>query len=713
MKLVAAILAFLAFGPFVSASQAVPLTVEMTDAYGPEMMVTFDGTYPGCEFTCTRDYPVGSVVKLFAFGRLDRKFLYWSGGACSGTDGACTVTVNGPMTVRANFEVKLQVVTGGDAPGSVTSSPAGVECTGMSVLCNYYFDPGTTLTLIGTPTLEGRFREWGVGCTGYDAQCTLTLDKDIAVRGYFETVRTLTVTKAGTGAGQVTSKPADVDCGSACVAQFKINTPVELFADPTVDTRFTGWSGACSGTAGCTVVMDQHRTVTANYEHVNGPVLSVAKLGTGTGKVTSSPAGIDCGRTCAQAFTAQTQVTLSATPGVGASFTGWSGGGCTGTADCVVTMDQARTVTPTFAAGNTVTVVKTGAGDGRVAAFNTSLDCGAQCIAQIGLGQQISIRAELEPGSRLDHWSGCDYVGLNQNCVVTVNSARTVTAHFAHAPKLRVTPFGGGSHGTITLDPGGKVCEIGAPCEAEFEPGEQVKLTAAPFTGTRFAGWIGGGCTFALTCTVTLDDDLDIDAVFVDTHAVTVTRSGSGSGTVRALPAGIDCGESCTGATNHARTETLTAIPSAGSTFAGWSGGGCSGTGPCSLTVLADTNVTAVFVADTSAPLPSASAPPTPPSAAPARKPGVTVTGKRHGKRATLSLRLRGLPASSARTTVVVDLLKGAKRIASGSARVTSGRARLTLRAKRTIAPGRYRLRVRIRQGMKTTTLAPVLLRLR
>ena len=40
---------------------------------------------------------------------------------------------------------------------------------------------------------------------------------------------------------------------------------------------------------------------------------------------------------------------------------------------------------------------------------------------------------------------------------------------------------------------------------------------------------------------------------------------------------------------------TLAAAPGAGSSFGGWSGGGCAGTGPCVVTMEADTTVTATF----------------------------------------------------------------------------------------------------------------------
>jgi subtilisin family serine protease len=76
--------------------------------------------------------------------------------------------------------------------------------------------------------------------------------------------------------------------------------------------------------------------------------LTVTKDGTGTGSVTSSPAGIDCGATCTSSFGIGDQVTLTATPDSGSTFTGWTGGGCSGTGTCVVTISADTTVTATF-----------------------------------------------------------------------------------------------------------------------------------------------------------------------------------------------------------------------------------------------------------------------------------------------------------------------------------------------------------------------------
>jgi hypothetical protein len=76
---------------------------------------------------------------------------------------------------------------------------------------------------------------------------------------------------------------------------------------------------------------------------------------------------------------------------------------------------------------------------------------------------------------------------------------------------------------------------------------------------------------------------------------LSIAKSGAGAGTVVSTPTGISCGADCTATYTGAATVTLTATPAATSTFAGWSGGGCSGTGTCKLLLNASTTVQAAF----------------------------------------------------------------------------------------------------------------------
>ena len=75
--------------------------------------------------------------------------------------------------------------------------------------------------------------------------------------------------------------------------------------------------------------------------------LSVKVTGSGTGTISSSPSGINCGQACTASFTVDTQVTLTATPSADSAFAGWQGV-CSGTSTCVVNLSAGMSVSATF-----------------------------------------------------------------------------------------------------------------------------------------------------------------------------------------------------------------------------------------------------------------------------------------------------------------------------------------------------------------------------
>ena len=81
------------------------------------------------------------------------------------------------------------------------------------------------------------------------------------------------------------------------------------------------------------------------------------------------------------------------------------------------------------------------------------------------------------------------------------------------------------------------------------------------------------------------------------TPTLTVTKAGSGSGSVTStLPAGaIACGADCTETFPNTTTVTLLAAPAVGNVFTGWLGGCIGPLLSCTLTVSANTSVSATF----------------------------------------------------------------------------------------------------------------------
>jgi hypothetical protein len=91
--------------------------------------------------------------------------------------------------------------------------------------------------------------------------------------------------------------------------------------------------------------------------------LEVDKSGTGGGTVTSSPAGINCGSNCREAYSVGTVVTLAVTSQTGSTFTGWSGDGCAGNGQCILTINTTTNVTANFSSQSSVTVTSPNGGE--------------------------------------------------------------------------------------------------------------------------------------------------------------------------------------------------------------------------------------------------------------------------------------------------------------------------------------------------------------
>jgi hypothetical protein len=540
----------------------------------------------------------------------------------------------------------------------------------------------------------------------------------------------LTLNKTGSGTGTVTSSPSGINCGSTCSAAFPTDTVITLTATVASDSSFTGWSGGgCSGTGTCTVTMTTDTAITANFNSQSTSTLTINKTGTGTGTVTSSPAGINCGSTCSYSFPGNTVVTLMAAAASGSTFTGWSGGGCSGSGACTVTMTANTSVIANFNLTSTDTIFMDGFESGNLSAWSANTndlgDLSVTSLAKLvdNWGMQaviddanaISVRDDT-PNAESRYWArfyfdpnsipmtagdahfifkgfagtsssytellriefgktsagyqvrasllddGTTWVntpwfsisdaphsialdwraataagandgglglsiddGLQQGSTSLVdNDTRQIdfirlgaltgidtgtrgTYYFDQFESSRggggpqptvaltVNRTGTGS-GIITSSPAGISC--GSDCSESYISGTAVTLTAASVTGSTFTGWSGGGCSGTGTCVVTLSSDTSVTANFdlqASNYTLIVNKTGAGTGTVTSSPAGISCGSTCSSGFANNTVVTLTATAASGSTFTGWSGGGCSGSGTCTVTMTANISVTANF----------------------------------------------------------------------------------------------------------------------
>ena len=150
------------------------------------------------------------------------------------------------------------------------------------------------------------------------------------------------------------------------------------------------------------------------------------------------------------------------------------------------------------------------------------------------------------------------------------------------------------------------------PCSATVAAGTTITLTATPGYGFEFLGWSGAGCSGTGDCAVTVDADKAVTANFAYAPGyyglgISLAVSGGDGGIARSAPGSIECGRAsinfffpCAEVFPSGTQVTLTAEAYPDSYFAGWSGGGCSGLAPCTVTIDSHTTVQAAFALSTS-----------------------------------------------------------------------------------------------------------------
>ncbi|TXI94897.1 MAG: hypothetical protein E6Q34_03965, partial [Burkholderiaceae bacterium] len=160
---------------------------------------------------------------------------------------------------------------------------------------------------------------------------------------------------------------------------------------------------------------------------------------------------------------------------------------------------------------------------------------------------------------------------------------------------VQLTIVSGGGGGIKQSNPE-MICD--SSCTSQVKKNSSIELTAVPDDEHDFLSWQGvSSCGSQPQCTVVAGQTNQITATFAKVTKYKLTVQLTGNGTVTSAPTGIDCGSDCTQNYAQGRSITLTAKPSNGYQFSGWSGTNieCPGTGVCTFTINSATVVKANF----------------------------------------------------------------------------------------------------------------------
>ncbi len=564
------------------------------------------------------DYQIG--------GQADYIFSQWGG---AGTD--CGTGTENPLqrvlmdknrSCTANFvrAYTLKLTGDGSGNGTPSSDTPSIIDLGVGRPDEHVYATGTIIHLTAVADHGFVFTNWSDGCSGADNPLELNMNRDKTCTANFGVARTLTITTSGAGGGTVGGAGLHAD-----------GTTASASAIADAGSKFTGWSGDCTGTKSpISVKMTSDKTCNANFEVAW--TMTVNKSGTGNGTLGGDGTYLD-GSTAS----------VSAVAGSTSLFTGWSGD-CSGiTSPVSVTMNANKICTANFELKRALAILKTGTGTGSVTGvgtyangtnayptatagatsvftgwsgncsgtdspFELLMDANKSCTASFELGRTLTITqtgtgngtvggagtyingltteatATADANSVFTGWSG-DCSGTTSPVSVTMNVDKTCNANFDPTYILTISTVGDGS---------GAVGGAGT-----YDNGTTAEAIATANTGSVFAGW-GGDCGTGTTSPINiLMESNKICTASFRLPALTVSLAGNGTGTVTSSDSIINCPD---GDCSYVYVlgdppVTLTATPDDGFIFKGWRGNGidCPNTDPCTVTMDSYRDITAIF----------------------------------------------------------------------------------------------------------------------
>ncbi|MGH3369107.1 MAG: InlB B-repeat-containing protein, partial [Nocardioidaceae bacterium] len=223
-----------------------------------------------------------------------------------------------------------------------------------------------------------------------------------------------------------------------------------------------------------------------------------------------------------------------------------------------------------------------------------TIDCRTLCEAGYPDATDVDLTPTAKPGWKFVRWEGaCSGAGP---CTVAMTEPRTVTAVFEreqHELTVEIRREGDGSGRVDSSD--GKI-DCDPRCVETYPHGTSVTLRHHAGQGSRFVGWVGGGCTALGDCVVQVDAARKVVARFVKLTRLYVQVEPHGGGTVSATPGGIDaCTLICHADYDAGTAVTIEAKPAPGWRFVRYADDPCGSGAKCELEMDADRTVTARF----------------------------------------------------------------------------------------------------------------------
>ena len=205
----------------------------------------------------------------------------------------------------------------------------------------------------------------------------------------------------------------------------------------------------------------------------------------------------------------------------------------------------------------TLSISKTGNGDGIITSTPSGIDCGNKCTNEYSEGTTVILSAEAYPNSTFEGWGlDCSTCGNNSLCQVTVNKDINCSVNFnLYTPKrytLTINKSGSGS-GTITSNPQGIYC--GDDCTETYDENTLITLTADPNIDSTFLYWSDdcSNCGANTSCQITIDADKTCSAIFsIKQYEIITLVDPPDSGSITCNPNPVNHGDrsSCTINTN-------------------------------------------------------------------------------------------------------------------------------------------------------------------